>query len=620
MIREFCKNINFMKVQPNRNIYPNVEDRTFWNSVAIEFGTELEEIRKKIEATPRTFLTASMYLEHSIKGNYANYYAEENGRRYELMVKCLLECCYNDGRYLFDIIDLVWMILEETTWTYPPHNKFVDTADGLPDYERHSLDLGIVNTADILAFVYQVLGKKLDAISKVVTRRIQGVIKKVLFQDFLARDDYWWMGMLGPDRSLNNWCPWIASYTLRCAHILEDDPSVFRKIVLKTVYMIDTYLNKYPDDGACDEGANYWRQAVGGVIEGIESLNLATNNGFCEVFTSEKLRRMGEVYSDYHIEQNVFVNFGDAGSLLNIDVWTYYHYGKLLKSEKMCDFALSRYKEQCGTKYLLDDLKNLYITPLRFLNRFKYDDELKGGTINSTFYENHSYYPSMHFLAIRPNEYNDKFLAFKGCHNRQSHNHNDVGAFMVHKDGVRYLIDPGKRSYDKDSFSEKRYTIWANRSEYHNLPIINGYGQMNGIEYAATDVEYCETDTAISLSMNIKKAYENRHEINKWVRTIKYSLVSNEIIVTEDFDFVKEFDYELCFMTPQRAEYENGVLTLREPDGKKLQLIFKDVDFEFRLEEMQMDDPLLNSIWGDYLYRVHLCNKAKVGKLVYYIF
>ena len=36
-------------------------------------------------------------------------------------------------------------------------------------------------------------------------------------------------------------------------------------------------------------------------------------------------------------------------------------------------------------------------------------------------------------------------------------------------------------------------------------------------------------------------------------------------------------------------------------------------------KEMQMDDPLLNSIWGDYLYRVHLCNRAKVGKIVYYI-
>lgn len=618
MLRELCKNINFMKVQPCENLYPTVEDREFWDKVAKEFGAELEKIRENIEATPRTVLTASMYLEFSRNGNRSNYQTAELRRRTELVNKSFLECCYNDGRYLTDIIDLVWMILEETTWTLPAHNKCVDTADGLPDYERHSLDIGVVRTADILAFVYQVLGSKMDEVSKVITRRIQRVIKKVVFQDFLARDDYWWMGMLGPDRGLNNICTWLTSYTLRCAHILEDDLDTFRKIVLKAIYALDSYLDKYPEDGACNEGPAYWRHAVGCAIEAIESLNLATNGGFQEVLTSRKLKNMGEVLSAYHVNQNIFVNFGDCKSLINVDTGSYFHYGKLLESPKMCHFAVNRYKEQSESKILFDEIE-MFAYPIRSVNLFRYHEELKGYTTNSELFEKDYYYPSMHYLVVKPNEYNDKFLAFKGCHNKQSHNHNDVGSFIVCKNGVRYLIDTGHLTYTKDTFNENRYTIWTNRSEYHNLPIINGHGQMKGMEYAATDVEYNKTETAISLSMNIKEAYENRDEIHKWIRKMEYSLTSNEIVVTEDFAFAEEIDYTLCFMTPQRAEYQDGVLTLKEANGEELQLVFEHADFDFRLEEMQIADSTLKKNWGDCLYRVQLCARAKERQILYRI-
>lgn len=619
MLRELSKNINFEKiVKPYKKMYPTVDERDFWNNVAKEFGVELEKIKENIESTPRTILTASMYLEFSRNGNRFNYQKAAERRRSELINKTILECCYNDGRYIDDIIDLTWMILEETTWTWPAHNSYVDTADGLPDYERHSLDLAVVKTADLLTFVYQVLGRKIDVISKVVTRRIQSVIKRVVFQDFLARDDYFWMGMSGVGKRLNNWCPWIASYVLRCAHVLEDNLEIFHKIVLKAIYMIDAYLDNYPDDGACDEGPSYWWMAVGCAIEGIESLNLATNNGFREALTSQKLKKMGEVLIDYHIVQNMYVNFGDCPSLIDTDVWNYYHYGKLLESEKMCNFSVCRYKEFDHKKNRLD-IKNVMLSnSLRIMNLFKYDDELKECTVTE-FFENDCYYPSLQFFSVKPNDYNDKFLAFKGCHNKQSHNHNDVGSFIVCKNGIRYLIDAGNMTYTRNTFNENRYTIWTNRSEYHNLPIINGYGQRNGIEYAATDVEYHKTNKAISLAMNIKEAYENRDEIHKWIRKVEYSYTENEIIVTEDFEFTHDFDYELCFMTPQRAEYVNGILTLKEADGEELRIVFENADFNFSLEKIHIEDSILDSNWGRYLYRIHLCNREKSGLIVYRI-
>ena len=226
---------------------------------------------------------------------------------------------------------------------------------------------------------------------------------------------------------------------------------------------------------------------------------------------------------------------------------------------------------------------------------------------------------TFHYLAVKPDEINDKFLGFKGGHNKQSHNHNDVGGLIVYKNGIGFLIDTGNMTYSKDTFNENRYNIWTNRSEYHNLPIIHGFGQYKGKEYAATDVEYSKTDIEVSLSMNLKEAYENRDEIHKWIRKIEHSFNSDEFVVTEDFAFADEFDYELCFMTPQKTTYMDGILTLTDANGETLLLAFEDVDFDFKVDEMKLDDAILRSNWGDYLYRVRLCAKAKDGRIVYRI-
>ena len=372
MLRELCKDINFMKVQQCPNLYPSIEDRVFWDSAAEKFGDKLNETTKKLTETPLEPLTASLYLDFTKTGNRIRYEQVWLRRREVLLNKSLLECFYNNGKYISDIIDLTWMILEETTWTYPAHAKYVESFDGLPDFERHSLDLGVVQTADILAFVYQVLGSKLDEVSKMVTSRIKRTIKKVVFQDFLTRDDYWWMGMLGPDRGLNNWCPWMSSYVLRCAHLLEDDLNIFRKIVLKTMYMLDAYLDKYPEDGACNEGASYWRMSVGCLIEGIEFLNLATNGGFQEAISSQKLKNMAESLISFHITQNRFVNIGDCAANIPTNVWSLYHYGKLLHSEKMCKFALDIYREWPDSEVVFIDIRPTCVPHI--IDSFRYHE------------------------------------------------------------------------------------------------------------------------------------------------------------------------------------------------------------------------------------------------------
>ena len=49
--------------------------------------------------------------------------------------------------------------------------------------------------------------------------------------------------------------------------------------------------------------------------------------------------------------------------------------------------------------------------------------------------------------------------AIKFGHNRENHNHLDVGQVTVHWDEAALIIDPGVDTYRSDHFSPNRYTI-----------------------------------------------------------------------------------------------------------------------------------------------------------------
>src|SRR5919202_1922411 len=48
------------------------------------------------------------------------------------------------------------------------------------------------------------------------------------------------------------------------------------------------------------------------------------------------------------------------------------------------------------------------------------------------------------------------YLAAQGGHNAESHNHNDVGNFLVYADGKPAIIDVGVETYTAKTFSAKR--------------------------------------------------------------------------------------------------------------------------------------------------------------------
>jgi hypothetical protein len=132
------------------------------------------------------------------------------------------------------------------------------------------------------------------------------------------------------------------------------------------------------------------------------------------------------------------------------------------------------------------------------------------------------------------------FVSAKGGHNDESHNHNDVGNFVIFNDKKPVIIDAGVGEYTKKTFSKQRYDIWTMQSEYHNVPVVNGYPQKVGHTFKATDVKYLKSDKQSSLSMDLKYAYKEQAGINIYIRTIALNRVENaNVTITEHISLFK---------------------------------------------------------------------------------
>ncbi len=619
MLKEFINSINFYDTTPDRNFFHPISDREYWDAFSEKYLDKIVERYEKITAEPRGELTASLYLDYSRTNNRARFQNVYERRRDELLFATLIECCRNDGALLDDILDLTWMILEETTWCFPAHNRSVDTiADSLPYYKKWSITICSTRTAVKLAFVYQVMGEKLDEISKMVTMRIREVIQEKVLSEMLERDDYWYMGF--GSRKPNNIGIWNWRNAMIAALIVVEDRDFLRKFILKAILCMDQYIDNQQEEGGCNEGPTYWFHSHGNVIEALEVMNKATNGAFTECLKTEKVRNMSKFLLKMYSGGKYFVNFADGSPVLAYGALFVYRCGKILGLDEVCDFA-AEWGKASGQTNPVNGEPEMY----RMLESIKYYDEYMSHTSNAKS-DTEFYLPDLGVMTVRTQSENgEMFLGAKGGHNGESHNHNDVGNFIVYKNGERFIVDSGPLTYTALTFSAKRYTLWTNRSEYHNVPTIDGYNQLNTIKgapkeesYRSENVVYNKEENVSALSMSIKNAYENRDEIKAFDRCIEINKSTGIISVTDDFDLEKDAEVTWNFLTHQKPEWDGTRITLAT-EANKLEIIPSGADFAFTGETVDYDDDSMRAKWGDKLYRVLLSAKVNKGEVKFEI-
>ena len=583
------------------NPFPGYDQRTDWN----ELPDEIKEFHLKAgdQALDYVFpsLPATLYLEYSRNGNRSNYqdiYFEKRTQLANLMVAELISA---EGKYLDQIVNGLWSIMEESSWCIPAHISLQeDGGTPLPRHDENVVDLFAAETSSTLSWIYYFLQDELDEISPVITARMQEEVKTRVLEPVMQRDDFWWMGF-GARKNVNNWNPWVISNWIASALIMEHDQEQKAKSIHRAMLALDNFLNIYPDDGGCDEGPGYWGHAGGSLFDCLEWLYLASD-GKVDIYDEPLVKNIGAYIYKAYINDNYFINFADASAIIHPYADLIYRYGKRIEDPTMTGFAAFIAKDEDYADYNTNRWMGRAIAPV-----FSYQ-EVKNSPAKEPLLSDF-WLPETQIFGAR-SEYNSNrgfYLAAKGGHNAESHNHNDVGNFIIYYNGKPLVIDIGVEEYTRKTFSGDRYDIWTMQSQYHSLPTVNSHMQINGREYCAEDLEFSSNRSKVSFQADIAGAYPEEAGIKSWNRSLELNR-GKSVAISEEFELEK-INGQTTFnlMTPYQVDVDenNGMITFNDPEFK-VRLVFNHNDLDIETEEINVTDRRLKPVWGDKLYRIKL--------------
>ncbi|MDE7210494.1 MAG: heparinase II/III-family protein, partial [Lachnospiraceae bacterium] len=520
-----------------------------------------------------------LYTEFARSGNRIHYEAANFHRRRLLNRLALGELCEGGGRFLPELERIIDCTLNERSWVLPAHS-----GGKLPQGAETNIDLFSSQTAAALAMISARL-----PLTDTLQKRIWESIDARIFQPFLAHD-YWWRDLGKNRREVpSNWTPWCIHGVLECVRavapdalpwcdedfswggfadtklqranhpvrlIPSSDGSTFRpetrpqlplasflppghllqltEIAQSCLVSLHNYFEDYPDDGGCDEGAQYWEHSVGHFFE----------CGLWQQFDTAKLCAMYSFISKVHMTGNYYMNFADCAARIFPNASMIFlmgtagglpelaGFGAFLHRTCMAAAPDPTLRDNMDFRAILNAaLASCAIETYMDMPIYRPDTSMELCTAEPI------HRPQDQFASLNAGIFRRKYfcVAAKGGHNAENHNHNDCGNVIVYAGGLPILIDAGVGAYTKDTFSERRYTIWTMQSSYHNLPEINGCMQRDGREYCATsttfseDTFFCECHRAYPAEAGLSYFSRSANVGEKFVKlTSKFSFETEE--------------------------------------------------------------------------------------------
>lgn len=588
--------------------WPKAADRAPWEALPAVARSALLARGEESLGKPWPALPATLFLEFKREGNRARYEAPFFARRNMLCDLALAECAEGKGRFLDQIINGAWAICEETYWGVPAHVSLQKAGTGLPDATEPTVDLFAAETGALLAWVNYLLGDKLAAVSPLVPRRISSEVERRILVPNAERIDFWWMGLdPGLQRAVNNWNPWVNSNWLACNLLEERDAGKRIRVTHKIVRSLDRFLDAYHSDGGCDEGPSYWGRAGGSLFDCLELLHTASS-GKLSAWEVPLVQEIGRYIYRAHIAGNYYLNFADASARIRIESDLIYRYGKRIGDARMQ--ALGSY----GFHAPGDGSPGSVSSIGRALPAAFGLAELSATHLPEPLVRD-VWLPGIEVMSARTAEGSAAgfYVAAKGGHNAESHNHNDVGNFIVYLNGQPALIDVGVETYSAKTFSSQRYEIWTMQSAYHSLPTINGVMQSPGRQYEARGVKYESGDAEVRFLLDLAGAYPPEANLREWKRELRFRRLENTITLTDRHTCTATpREITLSLMTPCTVtEEQPGELRLRSESlgATALAIRYNAADLAWKVEPIEIEDARLHTAWGTRLYRILLSHK-----------
>ena len=507
----------------------------------VKFRNRVEELGNLFRNKPMPVLTEEMFSIYEKTGNRLIYENEYFERRRILVVFGLLSAWYKKPEDIAKLESVIKDVCQEITWALPAHvNRQTE------GWER-TVDLFSAETGQTLA---NIIDLNKDVLSDEVYSETKALVIHRLLDSYMEVPKGQWRW----EAFYNNWVSVCASCIGSAAlFLLNDNKEKQQAIIDRVVDTLPDYLVGMCDDGTCPEGMSYFTYGMSYYTGFARQLKEFTN-GEIDLMDSEKVQNIARFQHKCYLPGGNTVSFSDGERADRYRLGLTCYFASTIKGAEIPDISAA----------MEFDTDHCY----RFMGNLQDDVWVQEYLDQAQETENLS---DKEWFTVLPDAqwavWNKERvgIAFKGGHNDEAHNHNDVGSFLMTADGEVFLADLGCGEYTKDYFIlSERYKILCNRSFGHSVPIINGEEQKVGKEFGC---DYFRSPEAGKVEMSYAKAYDTNAswKLERCLESAKNEEVLNITDMVSGSD-VKTFVE--CLVTQIQPQVDGNKIILQGKRGK----------------------------------------------------
>ena len=302
-------------------------------------------------------------------------------------------------------------------------------------------------------------------------------------------------------------------------------------------HYVRNYLRGYTADGYCSEGMGYWNYGMLNYLTLREQLLQATG-GRLDLFSDPLVRQVALFGVRMEIVDGIYPAIADCrpGTEPSAQILRY------------CSRALGLGLADREAAWAAGSARDLVTAPMELA---PFPGGAAAGAREPIGLR--SWFESAGVLVCRPSTGATVRLGavFKGGHNAEHHNHNDVGSFSLALGGRMVLGDPGgPLVYTARTFSGDRYTkLKLFGSHAHPVPKIDGVAQAEGRKSAARVLRAEFGEAKDVLALDIAAAYPVPG-LRRLTRTFTFVRGAAPYVeVTDEFEADRPIRFETALTT-----------------------------------------------------------------------
>lgn len=580
-------------------------DRMTWSHVDAPTRHAIERRANAEFGTPWPQPLVSQYARYFRDGNRTDYEGTVAERQHRLSRAVLMAAFTDSEEWIDEAADGIALLCEQSSWSWAAHDD-THALHGyvVPTQTAPYLDLGAGEVVGQLAWADHVIGDALDGRVPGIRARIRHESELRVIGPFLTRQDWPWLGL---DGQVNNWNPWIYNNVTVAAIFLVDDTDRRAEIVARAIEGLDRYLASLPLDGAIDEGFSYWWQGAARALEMLDLLRYATA-GALDAAAIPVVQETLRFPHRMHFDGYWYLNLADGRARSDgTEPWQVpYSWGKRIGDAKVMAHAAAQRRPDDAAA---DSTAGLG----RILRTMTDSDWIAVQTVEPPLVRD-TWLGSIQVLLTRehPGTSKGPALAIKGGHNGESHNHKDIGSFVVALDGRPLMVDAGQPTYTAQTFGPDRYLGRPMQSGWHSVPAPWGLEQGAGSTFHANEVERIRDGERDGVALQLESAYP-LPATSRLRREAMLHRIAGSVIVTDSWHLPRvlepayegvQLNYLLAGNTQLIAP--NAARVINPDGGHDLELRWSGDRAEPVIETWHLEDPLLSDVWGPCLTRLTL--------------